>query len=334
MCDGTTRPVSQYGEAWITRSPAMSRVLRVLEQVKQTDTAVFIMGESGTGKEKIARDLHFSGPRRKGRFVAVNCGAIPDNLLESEMFGFAKGSFSGAVREKPGLVETASRGTLFLDEIGDLPLALQAKMLRLLEENEVRRVGETRARPVDVRFVSATNKDIEQEVETGRFRKDLYYRLTIVTIRIPPLRERRDDLAPLIELFLDKYGRKLGRPARLTSQALERLLNYPWPGNVRELQNEIQRFLILSDGQGEIRADDLSPRIRPRSGLRDRVCEAEPVQFLPARAEFEKRFLRRALFRCNFNRAKTAALIGISRQGLFKLIKKHGIEIPDRRISE
>jgi len=317
----------------VARSPAMAGVMRLVDRIKKTDTAVFIRGESGTGKEMIARRLHFSGSRREGNFVAVNCGAIPDNLLESEMFGFARGAFSGAVREKPGLVETASQGTLFLDEIGDLPLPLQAKMLRVLEENEVRRVGETRCRPVDVRYICATNKDIEAEVAGGRFREDLFYRLNIVAIRIPPLRERLEDIPLLLEYFLEKYGRDFGRPARLTPSALERLLTYPWPGNVRELQNEIQRLLILGNDHGEIRPDDLSPRIRPRGGTVDRVCEPGPDLFHQARAEFEKRFLQRALVRCDFNRAKTAESIGISRQGLFKLIRKHEIDIPARRHS-
>jgi len=305
-------------------------MIRLIDRVKNTDAPVFILGESGTGKEMVARQIHFTGRRGRGPFMAVNCGAIPEHLLESEMFGFSRGAFSGAVRDKPGLVEEASGGTLFLDEIGDLPLTLQAKLLRLLEEKEVRRVGDIRSRPIDVRYVCATNKVIEEEVAEGRFREDLYYRLRIVTISLPPLRERREDIYPLAAHFLSRYGQQFKRKAGLTPRALEVLVGYAWPGNVRELQNEIQRALILSEGSGDICVDELSSRIRPR----EMPTQCQPYHFLKARAEFEKRFLNQALSRCNYNRARTAQAIGISRQGLFKLIKKHGIAVPGRGLRE
>jgi len=300
-------------------------VLRLIERVKNTRAPVFVWGESGTGKELVARAIHESGHRRHREFVAVNCGAIPDYLLESEFFGHVKGAFTGATRDKPGLVEEADGGTFFLDEIGDLSLSLQSKLLRLLQEKEFRRVGDNCIRQVDVRFISATNKNIEQEVDCGRFREDLYYRLKIITIEIPPLRERREDILCLINRFLAKYSHEMSRDRTYFSpRSLELLVNYSWPGNVRELQNEIQRCLILCDEDDLIREEYLSPKINP-----DRTSHS-PVSYnyFHARAEFEKRFLNQALSRFQYNRAKTAQQVGLSRQGLFKLIKKHNITVP------
>jgi DNA-binding NtrC family response regulator len=306
----------------------LTHIQELIDKVKSTDAPVFIWGESGTGKELVARNIHFRGARGRGRFVALNCGAIPDNLIESELFGHAKGAFTGALRDKTGLVEEASGGTLFLDEIGDLSLHLQAKLLRILEENEVRRVGENRTRPVDVRFVSATNKIIEQEVAKGNFREDLFYRLKIITLELKPLRERKEDILVLIEHFLDKFCRKNGRSSVYFSPpALERLLSYPWPGNVRELQNEIWRCLILCQNSREICEEDLSVRINPERKNR----RSSAYDYFHAKADFEKRFLHQALSRFDYNRARTAKEIGLSRQGLFKLIKKHRIQVPRSR---
>ena len=298
-----------------------------MEKVKDIEAPVFIWGESGTGKELVARNIHHRGRRRKGPFVALNCGAIPDNLLESELFGFIRGAFTGAYQNRKGLIEEAHEGTFFLDEIGDLSPHLQAKLLRLLQEKEIRRIGENRNRWVDVRFISATNKCIEEEIKAGRFREDLYYRLKIITIEIPPLRERPSDIMELTNYFLHKYCRNLKRPdVMISSQALAFLCAYSWPGNIRELQNEIQRCLILSADNGKIEEYHLSRRIRRA------VNHHIPVEpdFFKARNEFEKIYLQRALARCNYNRSQTAEQIGISRQGLFKLIKKHRIEIPIR----
>lgn len=282
-----------------------------------------IIGESGTGKELIARGIHERGRRNKGPFVAVNCGAIPDQLLESELFGHARGSFTGAVRDKAGLVEEAGGGTFFLDEVGDLSPHLQAKLLRLLQEREIRRIGENRTRHVDVRFVSATNKDLESEIRGGRFRDDLYYRLRIITIEVTPLRERREDILPLLNHFVGKYCRDMRRPRPyLTPHVMELFVHYSWPGNVRELQNEVQRSLILSGGDLLIREEHLSTKVNP-SG---EVSRSSSYNFIEARAEFEKRFLSQALARFGYNRSRTAGELGISRQGLFKLIKKHKIE--------
>ncbi len=311
----------------VGRNGSFRKVRALIEKVRNTDAPVFITGESGTGKELVARTIHESGPRRNGQFVAVNCGAIPDPLLESELFGHARGAFTGAAREKAGLIEEADRGTFFLDEIGDLTLSLQAKLLRALEERSIRRLGETRPRAVDVRFVSATNKDLEKEVREGRFREDLYYRLKIIVIELPPLRERREDLVPLINHFAERYAREMRRPRPYFSPpALEMLLRYAWPGNVRELQNEVRRCLVLAGDGNLIREEHLSRAINPR---RESFPESSR-RFAAARADFEKRFLLEALARCEFRRGRTAAEIGITRQGLFKLIRKHGIEVPGK----
>jgi len=299
------------------------RVRAMIEKVRDTDAPVFISGESGTGKELAARIIHETGRRRAGPFVAVNCAAIPEALIESELFGHARGAFTGAVRDKVGLIEEASGGTFFLDEIGDLPLALQSKLLRVLEEKKIRRVGETRPRAVDPRFVSATNKDLDHEVERGRFRQDLYYRLKIIAIDLPPLRERPDDALLLLNHFLDEFSRSMGRPRPFLSPvALEMLLRYPWPGNVRELQNEVQRCLIMADGAPLILEEYLSPKINPAGETYSHASH----RFSEAKADFEKRFLREALVRCRYHRTRTAAEVGLTRQGLFKLLKKHGIE--------
>lgn len=310
----------------IGQSEPFLNVFRMIEKVKITDVPVFIWGESGTGKELIARTIHDEGQTRKGRFVAVNCGAIPDFLLESELFGHVKGAFTGALRDKPGLIEDAHGGTFFLDEVGDLSPPLQSKLLRLLQEKEFRRVGDIRIRRVDVRFISATNKKIEREVSRGRFREDLYYRLKIFTIKIPPLRARREDILLLLNHFIGEYCRQMKRErVHLTPRSLELLMNYSWPGNVRELQNEIQRSIVLCGGGNLIKEEHLSSKIN----LRQEVYSPNSYDYFRAKADFEKRFLNQALSQFQYNRARTAARIGLSRQGLFKLIKKHNISIPE-----
>lgn len=300
------------------------RLIRELvEKVKEVNSPVLITGESGTGKELIARIIHYSGFRRRGQFVAVNCSAIPDNLLESELFGYARGAFTGALRDRPGLVEEASGGTFFLDEIGDLSLPLQAKILRVLQEKEIRRIGENRSRRVDVRFISATHRNLEQEVAAGRFRQDLYFRLRIITIEIPPLRQRPEDVLVLVNHFLDKYCREMNKPrAFFSPAALELLLKYGWPGNVRELQNEIQRALVLAGNDQVLGEELLSDDIRKS---KDRPLP-DRWDYSRAKAEFEKKFLGEALRHFNFHRARTAAAIGLTRQGLFRLIKKYGLD--------
>ncbi|MCX8159978.1 MAG: sigma-54 dependent transcriptional regulator [Candidatus Saccharicenans sp.] len=304
-------------------SQAFRLIKELMDKVKEVSSPVLITGESGTGKELMARIIHHSGPRRRGQFVAVNCSAIPDNLLESELFGYVRGAFTGALRDRPGLVEEASGGTFFLDEIGDLSLPLQAKILRVLQEKEIRRIGENRSRRVDVRFISATHRNLEQEVSAGRFRQDLYFRLRIITIEIPPLRHRPEDILVLVNHFLDKYCREMNKArAFFSPAALELLLKYGWPGNVRELQNEIQRALVLAGNSRVLGEELLSDDIR-RS--KDRSL-ADRWDYSRAKAEFEKKFLGEALRHFHFHRARTAAAIGLTRQGLFRLIKKYGLD--------
>jgi Nif-specific regulatory protein len=307
----------------VGRSEAIANIRELIRKVGETAGAVFISGESGTGKELVARAVHESGSRRTAPFVAVNCSAIPDTLLESELFGHARGAFTGAVREKLGLIEEADRGTFFLDEVGDLSPLLQAKLLRVLQEKEIRRLGANRSRRVEVRFISATNKNIESEVGRGRFREDLYYRLCLIPILIPPLRERAEDLLQLVNHYLETYCREMKRErAFFSTEALDLMLSYGWPGNVRELQNEIQRCLIfMNGGSCLIPSKYLSERIARRS-------DGEPHShgYFEERARFEKKFLSRALALCDFNRSRTATEVGLSRQGLFKLLKKHKIE--------
>ncbi|MBP6909426.1 MAG: sigma-54-dependent Fis family transcriptional regulator [Candidatus Saccharicenans sp.] len=300
------------------------RLIReLIDKVKNVDSPVLISGESGTGKELVARLIHQTGRRHRGQFVAINCNAIPDSLLESELFGYVRGSFTGAIRDKSGLIEEANGGTFFLDEIGDLSLPLQAKLLRVLQEKEIRRLGENRSRRVDVRFISATNRQLEAEVNAGRFRQDLYYRLKIMSIDIPPLRRRPEDILVLINHFLDLYAKEMNKPRAFYSpEALELLLKYDWPGNVRELQNEIQRNLIMASGEKVIRPDWLSAPVR---GAKDKIL-ADRWDYSQAKADFEKKFLGEALRHFNYHRARTAAAIGLTRQGLFRLLKKHGLD--------
>ena len=309
------------------QSKTFRYILNLIDRVKNSDAPVFISGESGTGKELVAKAIHQNGARRNGKFVVVNCGAIPEFLLESELFGHVKGAFSGAVRDKPGLIEEAEGGTFFLDEIGDLSPHLQAKLLRLLQEKEIRRIGENKPRLINVRFISATNKNIEKEIERGNFREDLYYRLKIIAVELPPLRERREDLLFFLDHFLEKYSAEMRRErAYFSPRALELLMNYSWPGNIRELQNEIQRCLVFAEEDNFIKEECLSLKINPH-----RECfTTSSYGFFQARAEFEKRFLNQALARWNSNRARTAEEIGLSRQGLFKLIKKHNIKVPKK----
>jgi transcriptional regulator with PAS, ATPase and Fis domain len=305
-------------------SEAFKSVQSLISRVKNSDVPVFICGESGTGKELVARTIHATGGRKNGKFVAVNSGAIPEHLLESELFGYARGAFTGAVKNKAGLIEEANGGTFFMDEICDLPLILQAKLLRFLQEKEIRRIGENRPLSVDGRFISATNKNIEKEIEFGNFREDLYYRIKIITIELPPLRERKEDLHFLLNHFLEKYCLEMKRERAFFSPgAIDLLINYSWPGNVRELQNEIQRCLVLAGDNSLIREEHLSSEINPQAVR----SSDSSYDFFRARAEFEKRFLHQALARWNFNRSRTAEEVGLSRQGLFKLIKKHEIDI-------
>jgi PAS domain S-box-containing protein len=325
----------------ISKSPAMQRIFRVIELLRDNDSTVLITGDSGTGKELVARALHDTSHRAEGPFVAVNCAAIPSELLESELFGHVRGAFTGAVRDRPGRFELADGGTLFLDEIGDLALSLQAKLLRFLQEHTFERVGDTKTRQVDVRVIAATHVNLVQAVSERRFREDLYYRLRVVPIEIPPLRERRQDLELLIRHFLDVIGRERGRSLRLAPSASRALLTYPWPGNVRELENALEYAISVCEGQ-TIHIGDLPQEIgrhysdpprpsatgaptaaRDESGIRpaELTAGAEP----PVADSAELGQIRAALEKAKYNRGEAAQVLGVSRTTLWRKMKQYGL---------
>ncbi|MCA9616431.1 MAG: sigma 54-interacting transcriptional regulator [Sandaracinus sp.] len=310
----------------IGESRAMKSLFDQLKKVVDTRVTVLIEGETGTGKELVSSAVHYWSNRREKLFVAQNCAALPENLLESELFGHKKGSFTGATDDKKGLFELAHEGTLFLDEVGEMPLTLQAKLLRVLQEGEVRPVGANHPRKVDVRIVAATNRDLETEVREGRFREDLYYRLKVFPLRLPSLRERREDIPLLAGHFLKRYAEEFGRTVRgFSQQAMEQMQGYPWPGNVRELENEVQRLVIQVDDDGFIQPTHLSPRIRQSE-------EATAGRFKTIKGTLkemvehvEKQILREALEEHDNNKSATAKTLGITREGLHKKLKGYGM---------
>ncbi len=305
----------------IFASEAFGRVFEMAKRVAASDASVLIQGESGTGKELIASTIHYSSGRSGQRFLTVNCAALTETLLESQLFGHVKGAFTGATSTRRGLVEEADGGTLFLDEIGDVSPGLQAKLLRVLQEKEFIPVGSTRARTADVRFVAATNKDLEAEVVQGRFREDLYYRLNVVTLYVPPLRDRLEDVVPLVRHFLAKHA---ARGQVLADAALERLRSYAWPGNVRELENVIEMAAVLSGG-GTITIDHLPPKLsRPAS----RTPAPVPDGSLSL-ADVEARHIERVLRETGFHKVNTARTLGISRTTLDRKIAQYGLRKPD-----
>ncbi|MEZ4407923.1 MAG: sigma 54-interacting transcriptional regulator [Polyangiales bacterium] len=312
-------------EGIIGDSREMRALFDKLTKVIDTKVTVLIEGETGTGKELVASAVHYQSRRRDRLFIAQNCAALPETLLESELFGHKKGSFTGATEDKKGLFELADGGTLFLDEIGEMPLGLQAKILRVLQEGEVRPLGSGVTRTVDTRIVAATNRRLEDEVAAGRFRQDLYYRLQVFPVRIPALRERREDIPLLCSHFLKKYSRELGKPvAGFSQQTLELLMSYSFPGNVRELENEVQRLVIQSEPGGYVMAEHLSPRIRNIEGLLDRI--RPPKGTLKEMIEhIEKWLLIEALREHGNNKSATAKTLGITREGLHKKLKGYGI---------
>jgi transcriptional regulator with GAF, ATPase, and Fis domain len=311
----------------VGQSPVLRKVLQQIELVAPTDAAVLIHGESGTGKELVARALHERSPRRGRPLIKVNCGAIPENLFESEFFGHARGAFTGALKDKPGRFELADGGTLFLDEIGELPLAMQSKLLRVLQEQEIERVGETQPRKINVRIVAASNRNLKSEVDAGRFRQDLFYRLSVFPIEVPALRERRDDIGPLALHFVRQTAAKMNRPTpRLTQGHVDQLSAYDWPGNIRELQNAAERAVILSQG-GPLRFDLPSPEM-PRHTTQP-IAVGDPV---PTRNELKRRERESIEAALAITRGKifgpggAAELLGMRPTTLASRLKALGIE--------
>ena len=309
----------------VGQSRAISELFRQLDKVVDTRVSVLVQGETGTGKELIASALHQRSKRRDRLFVAQNCAAFPENLLESELFGHKRGAFTGATDDKKGLFEVADGGTLFLDEIGEMPLALQVKLLRALQEGEIRPLGGTGVRRVDVRIVAATNRELEAEVKAGRFREDLYYRLKVFPIRVPPLRERRDDVPLLAKHFLERYALEFGKPvAGVSDDALALLSAYDWPGNVRELQNEIQRLMIQMDPGQLIGPELLSPRVRQVEGILTQANNAKGT-LREMVDQVERHILTDTLREHGNNKTAAARALGITREGLHKKLKQLGI---------
>ena len=321
------RMVAQRGQPPLVlgHSRAMAAVLATVERIAAADANVLIEGESGTGKGLIAQTIHQQSPRSRGPLLAINCSGFQDQLLESELFGHEKGAFTGAVALKQGLFEVADRGTLFLDEVAEMSPAMQAKLLQVLDSREFRRVGGTRLHRVDVRVVAATNKSMQREVESGRFREDLYYRLNVVNILVPPLRERREDIPVLVEHFLARFQASAGARKALSSEALQALVEYPWPGNVRELSNIIERLVILTPG-GVIGSEVLPPNIRsPRPGAPE--APPGPVSL----AEMERLHIARVLQETGGKKMQAARLLAIDLKTLNKKMRDYHIALPSPR---
>jgi DNA-binding NtrC family response regulator len=305
-------------EQIIGRSDALAEIFKLIEKIANVPGSVLIQGESGTGKELIARALHYNSARADGPFVAINCGALPENLLESELFGYMKGAFTGAHTNKTGLLKAADGGTLFLDEIGEMPQALQVKLLRALQEREVQPLGATKPVPFEARLVSATNRNLEEEITKHRFRDDLYYRISVFNFTLPPLRERREDIPLLARHFIAKYSRELGVQTRtLSDEALQALINYDWRGNVREMQNAIERAVALSDERIELA--HLPHKIQATSlAIRDLTGQTLTLE------ELERRYIIETLQREHDDKTRVAELLGIDLSTLYRKLKRYG----------
>ena len=310
----TSPKITQYA-GMTGHSKLFARMVDIVERVKDNRATILITGESGTGKELVARAIHDRGAFAAAPFVAINCGALPETLLESELFGFAKGAFTGAGEARPGLFERADGGTVFLDEIGNAPLSVQSRLLRVLQQREVTRIGEQQVRPVTLRIVAATNADLAKMVSAGEFREDLYYRLNVVNIRTPSLRERPEDIIPLAEHFIGKYSTEFSRPApAILPDAKALLERHPWPGNVRELENLIQRLVILCDG--DISVGDLPENLK--------YSLAAPEETLQQLHEVEREHIMRVLSSCGNNKTRAAEILGIDRKTLRAKLRENG----------
>ena len=318
-------------DAVVSVAPSMRRVFETVRKVASFPTTVLLTGETGTGKERIAGAIHAEGRRRNRPFVAVNCGAIPEALLESELFGHVKGAFTDASRDKTGLFQHADGGTLFLDEIAELPVGLQVKLLRVLVDGQVRPVGSTEVRDVDVRVIAATSRDLDARVTEGAFREDLFYRLAVVSIHLPPLRDRREDIPVLVEHFATRIARRLELPdPEVTEEAMKVLQVYEWPGNVRELENAIERALVLAEGGGRLTVADLDDRFDPTSNPEEDVAQwVERLEELSVKTVLptvERALIRTALRRTDGSRTRSAEILGISQRALLYKLKEYGIK--------
>jgi transcriptional regulator with PAS, ATPase and Fis domain len=312
----------------IGKSKPMQSLYALLDKIKGADSTVLVQGENGTGKELIAKSIHYNSHRKDKPFIIQNCSAFNDNLLESELFGHMKGSFTGALKDKKGLFEMADKGTFFLDEIGDTSPQMQVKLLRVLQEGTFMPVGATESRKVDVRIVAATNRNLREMVEQGTFREDLYYRLNVINIRVPPLRERKEDIPFLVDFFLNKIHEQTpGTPKRqITKRALEKLYDYAFPGNVRELQNEIERLCVLSGDESKLMAELLSPKIL-EAGEKNKVQGSRlQGKLKDALEDLEREMIREGLRRTGWNKSKLAKELGISRAGLIMKVEKYGLD--------
>jgi len=306
--------------ALIVASHAMQDLLRLAAQVAKTDATVLVLGESGTGKDLLARAIHEESNRKAGPFVKVDCAALPEALLESELFGYEKGAFTDAVTRKPGRLELAQGGTLFLDEVGEMSLPLQAKLLRTLEERAFERVGGTTTVTVDARFIAATNRNLEEALREGRFREDLYFRLNVFPLSVPPLRRRREDISPLAKVFLARYAKKYGKAvADLSPEALGLLRRYPWPGNIRELEHAIERAVILSEGP-ILGPEDIGLDLLAL-GMRDGL-EGEGMTL----AELEREYIRRILKKVRGHKGRASKILGINRKTLLEKRRRYGLD--------
>jgi DNA-binding NtrC family response regulator len=312
-------------EGLIGKSPAMKRLFQLLETIAATNSTILVTGETGTGKEVVARSIHQNSPRKSHRFVALNCSAIPETLLEAEIFGHVRGAFTGAIGNREGRLEQAHRGTLFLDEVGTMSAALQMKLLRVLQEREFERVGDSKTIKVDVRVIAATNSDLIRMVGDGQFREDLYYRLNVIPVQIPPLRERRDDIPLLVQHFLEKF-RGGGSPTVTVSQeAMRRLMSYAWPGNVRQLENATERAVAFGGSRGQIEAADLPPEVagaEPPSVTASLALPEEGVDLDAFVANIERELIQRSLERTGGNKGQAAKLLNLKRTTLVEKLKR------------
>jgi DNA-binding NtrC family response regulator len=324
----------QFGQM-IGRSAEMRRPFEMADRVAPTDSTVLILGESGTGKDLLSQEIHARSPRAGKAYVAVNCAALPETLIESELFGYERGAFTGAAHQKKGKFELASGGTIFLDEIGDMNPVTQAKVLRVLENRTIERLGGTQSIPVDVRVISATHRNLAAEIRAGKFREDLFYRLRVVTIELPPLRAHKEDIALLAETFLQMHAARLGRTARLQREAMAAIEKFDWPGNVRELKNALERSLVLCRSE-EIGVDDLPAEVVHGEALFHKQNNGGPDNgigerdFREAKRKFEVAYLTRQLVEHRWNVSRTAATIGLHRQSLQEKLRELGIRRPGR----